>query len=346
MGAGAPQKVFSSVKAFSARGKLLAKNDFQTLAESRDLDELVTRMKNTVYVDVISRLSKPFTAEKIEAVLRSRLADVQYALTKSGGSAILDIYYLKFLIWNLKLIFKGKVLGKPYEEIEPKINLHAAELIGQRDIIVKALVAKDIEEAASNLASSKFGDEITKAVSLYNEKKNIQVFDTYFDKIFYKKLSTAMKKSGEQDVTPLVGMDIDFYNLLSVLRGIFWELDDQQMQDLIVSYTSTIPRDLITRMSALEFVSDAFDELANTRYNNLIPQVDNPIEAIAQFERAFEIESYKAANRTFTKMFSVSNIIGILKLTNYEVRNLAAIAFAVEQKIEPQTTMSKLILAE
>ena len=347
MGIGGPQKVFSSVKSFSRRGKLLSKNELQTLAESRDLDELVTRIKNTTYGDSISKLTAPFTAEKIEALLRSHLADVHYSLTKSvGGSPLLNAYYLKFLIWNLKLIFKGKVLGRPYEEIESRVNLHAEELIGRRDIIVKALVAKDIEEAVSSLASSEFGDEVAKAVALYNEKKDLQVFDTYFEKTFYKQLGAAMKKSGEKDVVPLIRMDIDFYNLLSVLRGKFWGIDEQQILDLIVTYTSTVPRDLIVRICALESVQDAFSELANTFYKELVPETNNPIEAISQFERSFEIEIYKAVNRTFTKMFSLSTVIGILKLSGYEVRNMSAITFAVQQKIEPQITMSKLIIAE
>ena len=42
-------KVFASVKSYSKKGRLLEKSDLQTLAESRDLDELVTRIKNTIY---------------------------------------------------------------------------------------------------------------------------------------------------------------------------------------------------------------------------------------------------------------------------------------------------------
>jgi V/A-type H+-transporting ATPase subunit C len=45
-------------------------------------------------------------------------------------------------------------------------------------------------------------------------------------------------------------------------------------------------------------------------------------------------------------MFSLATIVGITKLTGYEVRNIAAIAYAVEQKISSETTMSKLILDE
>ena len=64
---------------------------------------------------------------------------------------VLDAYYMKFIVSNLKLILKGKVLGKSQEEIETHVNLHAEELIKQRDIVVKALVAKDLEEAVANL---------------------------------------------------------------------------------------------------------------------------------------------------------------------------------------------------
>ena len=39
-------------------------------------------------------------------------------------------------------------------------------------------------------------------------------------------------------------------------------------------------------------------------------------------------------------------VIGISKLIGYEVRNISATAFAVEQKIPVETTMSKLILSE
>ena len=348
MGIGAPQKIFGSVKSFSARGRLLAKGELQTLAESRNLDELVTRIKSTVYINAVSKLTKPITAEKIESALRGHLADIHFSLAKSvgGGSGILNVYYLKFLIWNLKLIFKGKVLGRSYEEIEPYVNLHAEELIGRRDIVVKALVAKDMEEAVSSLATSEFGEEISKAVTLYNEKKNLQVFDTYLDKVFYKQLDSAVKASGEHDLVHLIGMDIDFYNLLSILRGKFWGLDEQHIQDLIVTHTASAPKDLLGRMISAESVKDAMSELSGTVYKDLVPQTDNAIDALSEFEKSFELAIYKAINRTFTRMFSFATVIGILKLTTFEIRNLSAIAFAVEQQIPVQTVMSKLVISE
>jgi V/A-type H+/Na+-transporting ATPase subunit C len=344
---GGSQKVFSSVKSYSKRGQLLPKSEFQTLSESRDLDELMTRIKNTTYADAVSKISKPYTSEKIESALRSQLADIHYSISKSGGgSKVLEAFYLKFIITNLKLILKGRVLGKSQEEIEPRLNLHAEELIKQRDIVLKALVAKDLEEIVSSLNSTIFGEDIAKAVAIYNDKKNIQIFDTYFDKILIKQLSASLRISGDKDLARPVGMNIDFYNILSILRGKFWGLDEQQIQDLLVSSTSGAPKDLLGRMIAAESVKDALNELTSTPYKEMIPQTENDIDAISEFERAFEMAIYKGAKNTFTRMFSTATSVGITILTSYEVRNLASIAFAVEQKIPSQTTMSKIIIEE
>ncbi len=337
------KNVYASVKSYSKRGKLLKKADFQTLAESRDLDELMTRIKNTVYGEAVSEVEKPYTSLGIESALKSHLAEIHYGIAKTAGeSRILDAYYLKFIISNLKQILKGKVLGKSQEEIEAHINLRAEELIKQRDIVVKALVAKDLEETVASLSQVEFGEEITKAAALYADKKNIQIFDTYFDKILYLRLVNALK-SGGIDAGKLIGMDVDFYNILSVIRGKFWGLDEPQIQDLIV-IQSPAAKELLVRMMAAGSLRDAFSELSNTKYRDLVPQNENELDAIAEFERSFEMAIYQASLNSFTKMFSLATTVGITKLTAFEVRNLAAIAYAVEQKIPTETTISKLIL--
>jgi V/A-type H+-transporting ATPase subunit C len=339
--------VYASVKTYSKKGKLLKKADFQTLAESRDLDELITRIKNTIYGDAVSEVQKPYTSLKIENALREHLADVHYSIAKtSGDKSIFNAYYMKFIISNLKSILKGKVLGKSQEEIEAHINLHAEELIKKRDIVIKALVAKDLEETVANLSSGPFGEEIAKAATLYNDKKNIQIFDLYFDKILYQHLGRAMKNSREPEVARLIGRDIDFYNLLSVIRGKFWGLEEDQIHDLIVSVSASASKELLGRMISAVSIRDAFNELTSTKYKDLVPESENELDMIAEFERAFELEIYQSALRSFSKMFSFATIIGITKLTAYEVRNLAAVAYAVEQKISPEITMSKLILEQ
>src|ERR671926_1906638 len=208
-------KIFGTVLSHGMRGRMLTKGELQTLAEARDMEELVTRIKNTVYLDAFAKLSKPYTAEKIEGALRENMVNTYAKMVNvTGGSRILNAYFTKYITWNLKIVLKGKALGKSYEELLPKVNLRAEELVGRRDIIVKALVSKDLDEAVASLAGSEFGEDAAKAATAYKEKGDVRLFDTYLDHAFYHALDRAMvNEAGSPDVKKLVATDIDSYNV-------------------------------------------------------------------------------------------------------------------------------------
>jgi V/A-type H+/Na+-transporting ATPase subunit C len=341
-----PGKIFGTVLSHGMKGRMLTKNELQTLAEARDIEELVTRMKNTVYLDALSKLTKPYTAEKIEGALRENLVNNHVKMVSiAGGSGVLNAYFVKYITWNLKLILKGKALGKSYEELVPKINLRAEELVGRRDTVVKALVAKNLEEAVAALAGSEFGEDAAKAAAAYKDKGDLRLFDIYIDHVFYRDLGRALTiESQSPEVKNIVSVDIDSYNILAVLRGKYWNLSQTDIEELIVSTTSKVPRDTLQKMINIEKVSEAMTELGNTVYKDIIPQsATDDINAIMQLEASFESLSLKRVVSSFRTMFSVGIMVGALKLMMVEVRNLAAIASGVEQKVPTESIMSNLV---
>jgi V/A-type H+-transporting ATPase subunit C len=344
-----PNKIFGTVVAHSLRGKMLSKTELQTLAESRDIEELVTRMKNTVYLDALAKLTRPFTAEKVEGALREYLVNQHAKMVNiANGSAILNAYFVRHITWNLKIILKGKAMGRTYEELLPKINLRAEELVGRRDLVVKALVAKDFDEAVNSLAGSEFGEDAKKAAQSYKEKGDVRVFDTYLDHAFYKSLDRAVVfESKLQDAQKLVGIDIDTYNVLAVLRGKYWGLSPADITDLIVTTTTKVSKDTLQKMINTEKIQEAIGELAATTYKDLIPRsAANDIDAIMQLEAGFEKEALKRIMNSFRTVFTIANLLASLKLMGYEIRNLAAIAAGVEQKISADKIMASLVRVE
>ena len=344
-----PNKIFGTVVAHSLRGKMLSKTELQTLAESRDIEELVTRMKNTVYLDALAKLTRPFTAEKVEGALREYLVNQHAKMVNiANGSAILNAYFVRHITWNLKIILKGKAMGRTYEELLPKINLRAEELVGRRDLVVKALVAKDFDEAVNSLAGSEFGEDAKKAAQSYKEKGDVRVFDTYLDHAFYKSLDRAVVfESKLQDAQKLVGIDIDTYNVLAVLRGKYWGLSPADVTDLIVTTTTKVSKDTLQKMINTEKIQEAIGELAATNYKDLIPRsAANDIDAIMQLEAGFEKEALKRIMNSFRTVFTIANLLASLKLMGYEIRNLAAIAAGVEQKISADKIMASLVRVE
>jgi len=100
-------------KGISLKGKLLSKKIFQTLAESRNLDEFVSRLNSTSYFDYIRKIPKPYTSNNIEISFRGKQAELYYMMMSPvGGSNLLMAYYYKFIFKNLKNFLKGKILGK------------------------------------------------------------------------------------------------------------------------------------------------------------------------------------------------------------------------------------------
>ena len=344
-----PAKIFGTVLSHGLKGRMLTKSELQTLAEARDMEELVTRMKNTVYLDAFAKLTKPYTAEKIEGALKEYLVNAHAKMVNiTGGSGILNAYFIKYITWDLKIVLKGKALGKSYEELLPKVNLRAEELVGRRDIIVKALVAKNLEEAVAAISASEFGEDAAKAAAVYKEKGDLRIFDTYLDHVFYHDLGRAMTaESQSPDVKKVASTDIDSYNVLAVLRGKFWGLNTGDINDLIVATTPKVTRDTLQKMINIEKISEAIGELSSTVYNGIIPQAAaNDIDAIMQLESSFEAIGLKRVIGSFRTMFSVGIMLGALKLMMIEVRNLSAIASGIEQKVPTETIASRLIRPE
>jgi V/A-type H+/Na+-transporting ATPase subunit C len=266
----------------------------------------------------------------------------------AGGSDILNAYFVKYITMNLKMVLKGKALGKTYEELLPKINLRAEELVGRRDLVVKALVAKDLDEAVGSLAGSEFGEDAAKAAAAYKEKGDVRLFDTYLDHAFHHSLDRALvTEATAPAVKKLVATDIDSYNVLAVLRGKFWGLSQQDITDLIVTTTPKVTKESLQKMINTEKLAEAIGELNGTVYHDIVPQnAANDIDAIMQLEAGFESVALKRVVSSFRAVFTVAIMLSAIKLMMIEVRNLAAIAAGVEQKVPAETIMQCLVRLE
>jgi V/A-type H+-transporting ATPase subunit C len=343
-----PQRIFGTVRAFAEKGKMLSKIELESLSDSRDLDELVTKLKNTAYTEVMAKLQKPLNAEKIENLLREDLVDFHASMAKIvTRQDLLNAYYTKYIIWNLKVILKGKAMGRTYEEILPHVNMRAEELIGRRDIVVKALVAKDLDEAIATLQPSEFGSDVAGAAQAYKEKGDIQIFDVYLDHSYYQALATAYTVIGKPaDVHPLIGLDVDSYNALSTLRAKYWGLSEMHIKSLRIKPTFRVQEDILDKMINAENVKEAISIFSSTVYKSIVPNDSNEIEMISKLEAGFEHLIYRRAVTSYAKMFSYSTMIAAVKLKAIEVRNLGAIAFGVEQKVGSKTIMPRLLTRE
>jgi V/A-type H+-transporting ATPase subunit C len=349
-------EIYATVKASASRGTLLPGATLENLAEAKSLDELVTRLKGTVYGEALAKVERPYTAGRLELAFREHLARLHYRLTAVTPFApLLGALYHKYIVSDLKLVLKGKALGKPYAELAQHLDLAAEELIGRRDIVVRALSAPGLEEAAALLRDTEFGSEVDRAVVLFKEKGEVQLFDLFLDHEFYRALGQtyaellgAQRYSGGQarlrEAEPLVALDIDAYNVLAVLRAKLWELSPSEARGLIVEPTFRARERDLKAMIEAPTVQDAVKFLHAWEYRKLLPAAGTDAEFLASLEDAFVNLSYERALHPFLwDVGGLSLAVGLVRLKELETRNLGAISFGVEANLGFQAIRARVI---
>lgn len=344
--------VYAGTKSFALKGQLLDRPTLEKLAESASIDELVNRLKTTPYSDYISQLSPPYFSRKLELAFRARLADVHFSLIRATNSRLVELFYLKRIGWDLKTVLKAKALGKSYEETSEFIDMRAEELVGRRDLIVRVLSAKDIQEAQTLLSGTEFYEDAEKALSAYLSTGEIRVFDTYIDHAILSQISkefTSNKKgyasrSDVSDVESIVSLEIDSYNILTVLRAKVWKIPDNEVRSLIITPSYKVSSETLGRMISTETVEEASRLLPEKYLKDVTKQDEESI--IDGIEWNLAEEGVRTASRTFLwQGLGLAVALGLIKLLENEVNNLSAIAVGVESHLEARRILSKLLFA-
>jgi len=344
-------RIYVGTKAFALRGFLLDGATVQKLAESTSLDELVNRLRSTPYADSLSNMSSPYTARRIELALRERLAVVHHSVTEGAGRyGIIQLYYLKNIAWDLKLALKARALGRTYEETVEYLDMKAEELVGRRDLIVKVLSAKDVTEAVTMLSGSEFHSDAEKALAAYTSKGEIRFFDVYIDHAVLSSISKEYslnpklysKSPDVNGVREIVALDIDAYNVLGVLRAKLWGLGDAEIQELIITPARRIQISALNSMAGADSVAEAV-RLIESAYHFSLQGAPSDEELIDMVEDGFAKQMGETASLAFVwQGLGPGTILALIKLLEFEVGNLAAIAIGVEAGMEQKKILSKL----
>jgi len=345
--------IYVGTKAHALRGTLMDRPALEKLAESTSLEEFVNRLRGTAYSESLTELATPYTARNIELLLRERLAEVHYSLMSTAGKyRIFGLYYLRYIGWDLKTALKAKALDKQYEETMEYIDMRAEELVGRRDLIVKVLAAKDVNEAVSLLSGSEFSEDVAKALAAYSTKGEARVFDVYIDHAVLSAISkeyasnykvySSYRSTDVAGVGDMVSVDIDAYNTLAVLRAKLWDLPEEDVQSLIITPTYRVTGSQLARMAGTDSVQEAVKSVAESYQD--IPQGAQSDEALVDgVEETFTLKMKETAGRSFVwQGLGVSTALALVKLLEFEISNLATIAIGIEANIEPSTVLAKL----
>ena len=203
------------------------------------------------------------------------------------------------------------------------------------------------------LSGTEFGDEVTGAAKVYRETGDARVFDLYLDGAFYKNLVASFLRlpgglgtSPEaEDMRLILSVEIDSYNVITVLRAKLWDLAPSAVKSLLVRPFFGVSQRHLFRMLESDSVGDALRVLEVSGYRRLVPETTTDSDSIARLEDSFGLLVYSRAQKAFTwNAYGVGTTLALIKLKELEVKNLSAVAFGVEQALGSSRILSKLVI--
>ena len=201
------------------------------------------------------------------------------------------------------------------------------------------------------LSGSEFFADVEKAMAAYASKGEIRFFDIYIDHAVLSAISKefslnsklySAKSANVNGVSDLVALDIDSYNALSVLRAKLWGLTEAEVQELIITPARRVSLPTLSSMAGADSVSEAV-KMIESAYRFPLQGVLGDEELIDMVEDGFAKEMKETASLAFVwQGLSPGTILGLIKLLEFEVSNLAAIAIGVEAGMDPKKILSRL----
>ena len=231
-----------TVRVFEKR--LLTKNKLERMIESSTPEEVLKLLGETEYSHSMSDIKNVNNYEKILKRETERVFSVIKEMSKDRE--IVDTLSLKYDYHNLKVLLKGKLLGKDFSELLMDAGTVKAD---------KLKVAFDIKNYDD--LPNEFTSTMLEVEKDFEDKKDPQRIDIIADKYYYKHLIRIVKDINVDVMKAYVEGLIDFQNVITLLR-VKKQNRDLKFLETVIHEGGTISKDKI-----ISLLNDNTEIIAN-----------------------------------------------------------------------------------
>ncbi|GBC69621.1 V-type ATP synthase subunit C [archaeon HR01] len=322
--------VYGVAKSYGLKSLLFPYSFIQELADSKDVEDLVDRLRASPYGAHLAQLTRPYTPVKVERALWHSLLDVHFRLVNvSAQPRILHAYFLRYVHSNLKAVLRGKALGKGYDEIMEYVDLYPESLLGVRDEVLRAVGARDLQAAVAEIAKTDLAEAGRIAMEVWSTKKELVAFDMVVDKMFLQKLLEAFRglpRGERRDFKPLISLELDTGIAASILRLKSWNLPPAEIKEFIPERGVEMDGAGIDLLISAREVGEAVSALQLFPWHKMgdVRDIQSLIRHLEKTASEYKISL--ASKYYYQKPMRNVLTLAIILLKEAEVRNIATIA--------------------
>ena len=300
--------------------RLLDKAKIERMIEAPDADDVIKILSETEYANVMGNVKRASDYEEMLSAELQRVYNLVYELCPVKD--IVNLFSTKYIYHNVKVLLKGKFLGKDFSNL----LIHLGK--------------DDVNEIKRKIDSDSFGDlrgnigkAVMAAVEDFEATKDPQRIDIIVDKFMFEELVQIRKSLNYSFTDKIINAMIDSTNIKTLLRikkqGKGREFAQEVIvpggyidKDTLVSIINESPENIISKLSFSvysEVVREGLEGYIATNSANLLEKLsDNYIMALMKDSKFVtfgpeRILSYIYAKETEIKLI---RIIMVGKLNN------------------------------
>jgi len=323
---------FSAIntKVKALMGKMLSADQYSKLLNSKDLKSTLNVLKEeTSYGELL----EAYNLEKLhrgdlEIILHKYYINIYSKLINYFNGEyrkLIKAFFIRWEIEDLKVIIRGKYLGRSKSEIESRLIARSPLNTINYDYL---LALKNVEEVVEGLKGSIYYKSL-KNLSKDSSAKGLFRIETELDFVYFTSIRRELKhldNENKEVVQSILGLEGDLLNLGWIYRGkTFYNIPPEELFNYTIYNGYKLSKENIKKLCYINNMEEFNNILEKTPYATIYEKDDSNL--IEKREREFQKKYFKKILRE--NKTNISMVMSYLVVYRIEIRDIISI---IEQK--------------
>lgn len=329
---------------------LISKDNYPKLL-LMDLNEIGRFLGETQYKVEMTELATRYDGVNlIELGTSKNLARIFTDILKySKGDLreMLERYLMRWDVWNIKTVLRGKYYGASTEEIQEDIVAAGKFSEDYINLLISMETVEDVLKELKSKEGLVIPDEI---VAEYTESKTLAPLEDYLDKIYYDEVLACVKcrDKAERLFKQFLQKEVDVTNLMTLLKLKKEGLTPEKPEKYFIEGGEELDVKTLVGLSKAESMDQLVSELAKYSYYAEVK------EALDDFKQTGSLSAVSLAmqrkllrsSEKFSHIYpmSVLPILDYMLRKKQEVDNIRIIARCKESDLGPDQIKKLLVM--
>lgn len=210
----------------------LSKEQLNQLLHARDNEMVALQLSATDYRLDAQDLADTALIE--EALMQSLIREYQFAFNESPSSDIVEIFALKYMYHNLKVLLKMRATQRDLKDLLIPIGRYSLE---QLEHLVLTLESESCEPIVI--------EEVQRTWHEYLDYQHTDAIDAGMDSAYFRHLRYLAEQVDEESVSRVIDAMIDFFNATTVKRALEQHKPKSFMYQLMSRKGTHTPKEML-----------------------------------------------------------------------------------------------------